>query len=586
MKPRSVVIHGHFYQPPRENPWTDSIPRQLSAAPYHDWNERIHDECYRAVVAARILDDRGRITRVLNTLEWMSWDAGPTLLRWMEREKPATYRAFLAADAASVDGLGHGGALAMPYHHVILPLTSRREKVTEVRWGIADFRRRFRRDPAGMWLPETAVDMETLEVLAQEGIAFTVLAPRHVEAVPERGLPGRVDLGGGRSITVFVYDGPVSHDVGFGSLLRDSNRWMRRLVEASRGLDLVAVATDGETFGHHHKWADMALAATLTGVTAHPGLRLDNFASFLSRHPPRQDIRVVEPSAWSCSHGVDRWRRDCGCKSDPTRPTSQAWRAVLRGALWELADALHAQFEEEGGGLLQDPWSARDDYGAVLDESDDERTRYLERHAADLLPNADLSRIVELLEMERDVLRMDTSCAWFFDDIGGLEPLQSLYYAAHALDLAGNGAADLEGRLIRRLAEAVSNDPKVGDGAQLWRRKVRPAAQEGAAAASGLSAPAPRGEPASPRDGSFSLAGVVARALEDPSREKVDGALAAVDASNGADLFDVQTAVARTLATAKDPDPQLLRLAERLEIAPEVASPGGGVSSLDELEPR
>jgi alpha-amylase/alpha-mannosidase (GH57 family) len=561
MSPASVVIHGHFYQPPRENPWTDQVPRQPSAAPYHDWNERIHDECYRAVVAARILDGEGRIARVINTLGWMSWDAGPTLLRWMEREKPATYRAFLDADATAVTRLGHGGAMAMPYHHIILPLASRREKVTEVRWGIADFRRRFRRDPAGMWLPETAVDMETLEVLAQEGIAFTVLAPRQVEAAPKRGSPGRVTLPGGRSISVFVYDGALSHDVGFGRLLKDSAQWTRRLVEASRRHELVAIATDGETFGHHHEWGDMALAATLDAVAAHPGLRLDNFASFLARHSPRKEISIVAPSAWSCSHGVDRWRLDCGCKDDPSRPTSQAWRRVLRAALSELADALHARFDKEGRALLEDPWIARDEYGAVLDGSDEERTAFVERHTAVPVDEAASSRIVDLLEMERDVLRMDTSCAWFFDDIARLEPLQNLAYAAHALDLLGPGGDELEERLVRRLADAVSNDPEAGDGARLWRRKVRRMARQ-----SGQARPPREGNPGPP-----SIAGAIARALEEPSAESVAEALAALDGSRAVNLFDVQTAVARALAGAREGDPNLLRLGERLGIAAGVA---------------
>jgi alpha-amylase/alpha-mannosidase (GH57 family) len=561
MNPRSVVIHGHFYQPPRENPWTDEVPRQPSAAPYHDWNERIHDECYRAVVAARILDGRGRIGRVVNALSWMSWDAGPTLLRWMERERPGTYRAFLEADATAVARAGHGGAMAMPYHHVILPLASRREKVTEVRWGIADFKRRFRRDPLGMWLPETAVDIETLEVLAQEGIAFTVLAPRQVETLPRGGLPGRVTLPGGRSITVFVYDGSLSHDVGFGRLLRDSARWTRRLIEASQRNDLVAIATDGETFGHHHRWGDMALAATLDAVAASPELRLESFASFLARHPPREEITIVAPSAWSCIHGVDRWRLDCGCKSDPLSPTSQAWRAVLRAALSELADALNTRFEEEGRILLEDPWRARDEYGALLDGSEEDRVAYLDRHAAVPMDETVASRIIELMEMERDVLRMDTSCAWFFDDIARLEPLQNLAYAAHALDLLGPGADELEERLVDRLAEAVSNDPEAGDGARLWRRRVRRMVREGARAAE-----AGRGNPHPP-----SIGGAVARALEDPSRESVDGALAALDGPGAPDLFDVQTAVARALAAKAGGDPHLVRLGERLGIAASVA---------------
>src|SRR5690606_21370478 len=264
----------HFYQPPREDPNTDQVPLEPSAAPFHDWNERILAECYRPVTEARILDQEGRIRDVVNALERMSWDGGPTPMRWPARQAPRAYAAFLDADRRSARRLGSGNAVAAPYHHVILPLASRRDKVTEVRWGISDFRRRFGREPEGMWLPETAVDTETLEVLAAEGVAFTILAPGQVAAPPADGMPGHVRLGGGRSIAVFVYDGPLSHDSASGGLLGDSERWVRAVREAATPPDrrLVSIATDGETFGHHHRWADMALAAALAGFEARPAL--------------------------------------------------------------------------------------------------------------------------------------------------------------------------------------------------------------------------------------------------------------------------------------------------------------------------
>src|SRR5688500_10667043 len=228
---RSVVIHGHFYQPPRENPWLEEIEREASAAPHHDWNARIEQECYRTVVAARVLAPDGRISHIVNTLEYISFNFGPTLLEWMEHAAPDTYARVLAADRKSIARLGHGNAIAQPYHHAILPLSSRRDKLTEVRWGIADFRRRFGREPEGMWLPEAAVDTETLEVLAAEGIRFTVLGPTQVRAAPAHGLPGRVLLPSGASIAVFVYDGPLSHDIAFGAVLQDSSRWLERLLQ-------------------------------------------------------------------------------------------------------------------------------------------------------------------------------------------------------------------------------------------------------------------------------------------------------------------------------------------------------------------
>jgi len=562
------VIHGHFYQPPREDPWTDRVPRQGSAAPHHDWNARIHDECYRAVVAAPLKDGEGRITGVLNTLEWMSWDAGPTLLRWLARERPATYRSFLEADARSLARTGHGNAVAQPYHHVILPLTSRREKVTEVRWGISDFERRFGRRPHGMWLPEAAVDMETLEVLAQEGVSFTVLGPDQVSSVPAGGLPGRVRLGGGRSIAVFVYDGPMSHDVAFGSLVRDADLWVERLVAASESQAVVSMATDGETFGHHHGWGEMGLAAALAGASHRPDLVVEGFGAALDRHPPEEAVVIVEPSSWSCSHGVGRWHAACGCRIDPSQESSQEWRTVLREALYELGETLHAAFEEEGGALLDDPWRARDDFGTILDASRETRDAFLEWHGVRGLSTREGDRAIELLEMERDLLRMDTSCAWFFDDIAGLEPLQNLLYAAHAIDMAGPAAGDAEERLVRRLEEAISNDPNEGTGADFWRASVRGGAVGLRGGDSGDVAPEP-----AVADSAAHLR-VVERALRHPSNDSVREALAALADANEEDVVGARTAVARFLARGGDWEPHVTPLVERLGIAPDLDGTG------------
>lgn len=482
----SVVFHGHFYQPPREDPATDRVPREVSAAPFHDWNERILAECYRPVTEARILDGHGRIRDVLNTLEWMSWDAGPTLLRWLAREAPAVYARFLEADRRSRARTGFGNALAAPYHHVILPLASYRDKVTEVRWGIADFKRRFGRDPEGMWLPETAVDMETLEVLAREGITFTVLAPGQLVECPAGGMPGRVALGRGRSIAVFPYDGTLSHGVAFGSLLGSADAWIGAVKERAdeQGKRLVSLAADGETFGHHHPWSDMALAATLAGLERAGAVRLESFASFLAHTPPVEDVVLVEPSSWSCAHGVDRWRADCGCKMAPHQPSQQRWRSVLREGLEALAADLHASFEEETRGVFDDPWAVRDAYGHVLDQGPDAARAFVRthaqaapdrgQHAADTEQHAaDMERAAVWLEVERDALRMFTSCGWFFDDLAGLEPLQVLRYAAHALDLLGERGGAREQRLRSRLAEASSNDPAEGSGRDVWDRRIR-----------------------------------------------------------------------------------------------------------------
>jgi alpha-amylase/alpha-mannosidase (GH57 family) len=485
----SLVVHAHFYQPPRENPEFDEVEVEVSATPYHDWNQRVERECYRAVVAARVPGAEGRIARLVNTLEAISFNVGPTLFEWMERRAYRTYEAMLAADRASCTTLdGHGNAIAQPYHHVILPLASRRDKVTEVRWGIADFRRRFGREPEGMWLPETAVDDETLDVLAQEGIRFTVLSPHQVTSAPARGLPGRYTTSAGRQIALCIYDGDISHGIAFGGLVRDANAWWqaiaaaqrrapadardRRPTPTGRSPTLVAAATDGETYGHHHGFAEMALARVLDLAREHR-VRVENFASFLARHPATEEVELTGPSSWSCSHGVERWRSDCGCRMDGGRNPSQAWRTPLRLALEQLASDLHAGYVTEGSRLFDDPWAARDAYGAVVASAPVERA---EAHRAFLgrilragLDASDQVRALELLEMERDVLRAFTSCAWFFDDIGGLEVRQVLRYVHRAIRLAGDHGTAAEARLVETLGTARSNDQAVGTGAEVYQ---------------------------------------------------------------------------------------------------------------------
>ncbi len=457
---RSVVIHGHFYQPPREDPWLETVEAQPSAAPYHDWNHRVEDECYRAVVAARVPGSGGRIAKIINALEHMSFNFGPTLLEWMEAEAPGTYRSILDADAASAEAHGgHGNAIAQAYHHSILPLASRRDKVSEVRWGIADFRHRFGRDPAGMWLPETAIDGVTLDVLAQEGIAFTIVAPHQVENPPPHGLPGLFKTPGGRSVAIFVYNGPLSHGVAFGALLKDSQKWAEDMVGSGGGDQLISIATDGETYGHHHRFGEMALAAVLERLQADPRAKVENFASFLARQPAEHEVTLVEPSSWSCSHGVDRWKSDCGCKMAPEVDTQQRWRSSLRDAMEWLATQIHQLYETEAPAFLGDPWAARDRYGPSSEaDTTDVRAR-------------------ELLELERQALLLFTSCGWFFDDLAGIEPLQVLRYAARALDLAQN-IEGYEGSLVEgflsRLDEAVSNEDPPRRGREIFLAEVLP----------------------------------------------------------------------------------------------------------------
>jgi alpha-amylase/alpha-mannosidase (GH57 family) len=510
---RSVVIHGHFYQPPREDPWLEELETQASAAPFHDWNARVEAECYRTVVAARVPGREGRIRNILNTLRFISFNFGPTLLEWMEKAAPRTYQAILGADRHSRgENSGYGNALAQAYHHTILPLASRRDKITEIRWGAEDFRRRFRRDPLGMWLPETAVDAETLDILAQQGIAFTIVAPHQVVHVPKGGLPGLYRTAGGRSIALFVYDGPLSHDVAFGHLLKNADEWVARMAairpepkeemvghvsgpagseletevtpstgdpEGGRGTDaspkrLVSLATDGETYGHHHRFGEMALAAAIQALRSRPGVRLENFASFLAHSPPEEEVTLVEPTSWSCAHGVERWRSDCGCRMDPRIETQQEWRSGLREAMEWLAEEIHEIFEAEAPDLMGgEPWETRNEYGRVVVRSE-EMQEFLDRKLRDSPPLPDRVRAAELLELERNALRLFTSCGWFFDDLAGIEPLQILRYAARSLDLVGQRRERLEEGFLSRLRAAVSNEDPPRDGATIFLQDVKP----------------------------------------------------------------------------------------------------------------
>jgi len=478
MPARSIVLHGHFYQPPRENPWLGYVEAEATAAPHHDWNRRIEQECYRAVAAARIPDAAGRIARIVNTLDWISFDFGATLLEWLETEAPDTYRAVLDADRRSAARTGFGNSVAAPYHHVILPLSSRRDKVTEVRWGLADFRRRFGREPDGMWLPETAVDEETLDVVAAEGVRFTILAPHQVKRVPAGGLPGRYRTRGGREIALFIYDGPLSHDLAFGPLLDDAFAWAARVMAtgaaAGGAATLVSMAADGETFGHHHRFGEMALARFLDELERKPDARVTNYAAFLAEHPPTETVELVAPSAWSCPHGVERWRSDCGCRVAPERGWHQKWRAPLRSAVEWLSAQLDRVFEREGTELFRDAWAARDAYGSARAAGGGAVGELVTSQASRGLAAAESLRARELLEMEHHSQAMFTSCAWFFDDIGGLEPLQVLRYAACALELAGPAAGTLATGFAERLAAAVSNDPSVGDGRRIFLERARP----------------------------------------------------------------------------------------------------------------
>jgi alpha-amylase/alpha-mannosidase (GH57 family) len=490
---RYVVVHGHFYQPPRENPWLELVEQQDSAWPAHDWNERITGECYAPNTSARVLDDEGRITALVDNYAAMSFNVGPTLLAWMADHAPEVHAAIVRADVASAERFGgHGSAMAQVYNHAIMPLCDERDRRTQVRWGITDFRHRFGRDPEGMWLAETAADTPTLEVLAEHGITFTVLSPHQAAATRAVGakpwtdvtggrvdptVPYRVALPSGRSIAVFFYDGQVSQAVAFEGLLHSGERFAQRLLGAfpdRAGPALVNIATDGESYGHHHRQGEMALASALQRVAATPGVRLTNYSEYLALHPPVHEARIIEASSWSCAHGVERWRSDCGCTNGETGG-SQAWRGPLRDALDWLRDELAGPYEAAAGGYLRDPWAARDDYHEVVLHRTDNLPRFLERHATRKLDAAETSDVLRLLEIQRHLQLMYTSCGWFFDELSRIETVQVLAYAARAVQLADLVLdLDLEDAFVERLTTAPSNLPQWVHGGRVYEELVRP----------------------------------------------------------------------------------------------------------------
>ncbi len=498
-----VTVHGHFYQPPRENPGLDAIERQPSASPFHDWNERIHHECYRPNAFARILNDQGELIGIANNFEYLSFNIGPTLMSWLERYDVEVYQRIIEADRKSCQRLnGHGNAIAQAYNHMILPLANERDKYTQIRWGKADFRARFGRDPEGMWLAETAVDYPTLAALVAEGIRFIVLAPSQAQrcrVIPnaEQPDPQWLEVGGGQIdpvrpyrcflpggdrqkdyIDIFFYDGPISRDLGFNDVLNSSQHFAGRIGQAVRGdshpAQLISVATDGETFGHHKKGREKALAYALTEEFPRRGWTVTNYAHYLSLNPPQWEVELKPVTAWSCSHGVDRWQDDCGCGGGGL--WNQKWRRPLRDTLNWLRDQLIGIYEEEGNKFFSDPWQARDEYVLVIgDRSPSNLNRFFARHQSHKLPVAERVDALRLLEMQRHALLMYTSCGWFFDEVSRPEGVQILRYAARAIELAGDvSGVQLEKGFIKRLAHVPSNVDLFKHCSEVYRQLVAP----------------------------------------------------------------------------------------------------------------
>jgi alpha-amylase/alpha-mannosidase (GH57 family) len=498
---RYVCVHGHFYQPPRENAWLEAIEAQDSAHPYHDWNERITAECYEPNTVSRILDGQDRIVEIVNNYSRISFDVGPTLLGWMKDKAANVYRAILDADRESQRSFsGHGSAMAQPYNHMILPLANRRDKYTQIAWGIRDFEHHYGRRPEGMWLPETAVDLESLDIMAELGVRFTVLAPTQAQRVRRMAArqwqevrPEAVDpttayrqrLSSGRSIAIFFYDGPISRAVAFERLLARGENFANRLIggfsdDANAGRrwpQLVHIATDGETYGHHHRYGDMALAYALEYIQKNGLARLTNYGEYLGKYPPSHFAEIAENTSWSCGHGVERWQSNCGCSTGAHPGWSQAWRAPLRAALDWLRDELGPRYETKAAEYLKDPWAARNDYIQVIhDRSPESVGRFFSKNASRQLTREDQSTALRLLELQRHALLMYTSCGWFFDDLSGIETVQVIQYAGRALQLAQDlFGHPLETPFLDRLELAKSNVPDPANGRVLYEKLVKPA---------------------------------------------------------------------------------------------------------------
>ncbi len=492
----ALIIHGHFYQPPRENPWTGKIDRQDSAYPYHDWNERIHDECYGSNAFAHIIGDRHAVGRTINNYENLSFNFGPTLLSWLEIHHPRTYARVLQADRTSItQHHGHGNAIAQAYGHAILPLCNARDQLTQVEWGLADFRFRFGREPESIWLPETAANDETLELLIDKGLRYAILAPGQAEAVQARDgewhsvADNNVDTsrpyrylhrdGSGRSLALFFYDGPLARGIAFEHALVSSEVLVHAFRQAAIG-GMVNVATDGETYGHHFKFGDLTLAHALTIEAKQQQFAVMNYGEFLAEHSPEAEVRIKpgpdgEGTSWSCAHGLGRWLRDCGCHTGGEAGWNQKWRAPLRAALDFLRDEAARQFELVGGDLFADPWVARNNYIELILDHGRSREEFLNRHARSELSPPDQVRALTLMEIQRNSLLMYTSCGWFFTELSGIETIQIMKYAARLIELMDElGLPSPRALFLEMIAEARSNIPAFGSGADVYLRNAEP----------------------------------------------------------------------------------------------------------------
>ncbi|MFZ1229543.1 MAG: DUF3536 domain-containing protein [Saprospiraceae bacterium] len=487
-----ICIHGHFYQPPRENAWLEEIQNQVSAAPFNNWNERINYECYAPNRAARILNNSGQIREIVNNYENISFNIGPTLISWMEENDMPSYMEIIEADKRSVkSNNGHGNAIAQIYNHIIMPLANAEDKLTQVKWGIYDFESRFGRKPEGMWLSETAVDTATLEVLSSEGILFTILAPRQLAAIRKMGEndwvdinesnidtthPYKVLLPSGNQISIFFYDGVISQKVAFDGILNDGEVFANAFIQAGENASdnaLINIATDGESYGHHHHYGEMALSSCIEHINKNPNFIITNYGNYLALFPPTFEARIHENSSWSCYHGVERWRSDCGCNTGGHPGWNQQYRKPLRDGLNWLRDELTKVFLSKGTAIFKDLMAAKHDYiSVVLNRNTTFVKNFLQKHLKEAFEEELGMNALKLLEMERHANLMFTSCGWFFDEISGLETVQILQYARRAVTHAEYFGATIEHDFRKKLELIPSNLPEFENGRHVYESMV------------------------------------------------------------------------------------------------------------------
>jgi len=500
-----LCLHGHFYQPPRENAWTNEIEPQPSAAPFHDWNERILQECYKPNSEAVIVDIHDNVIKRVNNYEYFNFNFGPTLLHWIKNKHPRTYSKITEADKISAKkNQGHGNAIAMIYNHVIMPLANKRDKITQIRWGLEDFRIHFGRESEGIWLPETACNIETLETLIEEKIKYIILDPSQADSVRKPGsdewedvTSGNIDTGipyryfsahnRKKYIDIIFYDGPLSKNIAFDDHIYSAEKLLNRLKEVKvsevRSVNLVGVAVDGETFGHHKKYTERTLSYLFSELIPSSEFKIINFGKYLATHKPDHEVMIKEGvngegTSWSCLHGVGRWKENCGCGSSDEYP-SQEWRTPLRESLNFLRDELALVFENTGSHFLNDVWEARNAYISLISSFSEEsydhnKDEFFLKYSRKILTDPEKDLCIKLLEMQKYSMFMFTSCGWFFSDISGIETLQILEYAARAMEIAFEvTGVNTEYTFLEMLSRAKSNSDEYLNGKDLFLKKVK-----------------------------------------------------------------------------------------------------------------